>query len=111
MRGETVSVIPREPSGMDAFGMAAWADGEPVEVNGVLVAPSDVSDVADETRDGDAVTYTLCWPKDYDGPALDGLDIVVRGERARVIGAPRAFDAGACPTRWNMVVKAVVAHG
>ena len=107
LRGETVRVVPRERDGTDGFGMPKWVDGDPIEVEDVLVAPGPAADASEDVR----IIYTLLFPKAYGGPALDNLKIEVRGELLDVVGAPRPFDPSACPTAWNMEVEVAATDG
>lgn len=112
LRGETVRVVPRMRAGTDGFGMPKWADGDPIDVDNVLVAPGPAADASEDLRpDGVRIVYTLLWPKTYGGPPLDNLKIEVRGELLDVVGAPRPFDPSACPTAWNMEVEVAVTDG
>lgn len=109
MRGETVIVELRAEKGRDSHNEPVWATEER-EVGNVLVQPGGASDINGGNRDGDRLSYTLMWPKAAP-MVLDGLRVGVRGEWLRVVGCPRPFDAGTCPTEWNMAVEAVAAHG
>lgn len=110
MFGETVVVEEFEEAGRDAHNAPVRIKSlRPV--SNVLVQPGQGSDVAAANRDGQAVSYTLLWPKADGSPVLDGLRVRVRGEWCRVIGAPRAYDEALCPTDWNMAVPVGCAHG
>lgn len=110
MVGETVAVLIREQAGVDAFNDPIWAERR-VEVADVLVAPGDSEDVISSVRpDGNAVRYTLYFPKTFDLD-IEEQRVEVRGEVLDVVGSPDHFDAGNCPTRWWMTAKVAGTHG
>lgn len=111
MRGETVTVIRRVEVGRDPGNSPIYADEEE-PVADVLVAPGPRTDLAESARpEGVEVRFTLHFPKTFTGE-LRGAAISVRGEEPlRVIGSPRPYTRGNCPTRWHMPVEVGRADG
>ena len=105
---ETVTVITHVQEGTDPFG-APTTQPQEKAVADVLVAPGATADLSEDRPEGVEVNYTLYFPKAFTG-SLEGAEVVVRGERLRVIGHPDAFSAG-CPTSWNQVVAVGGSHG
>lgn len=109
-RGEKVTVTKRTETGRDSFNNPVFSMEE-IEVDNVLVAPGAAADVIDSVRpEGTEVTYTLYFPKTFDGK-LENEKINVRGEWLDVIGCPDRYSDELCPTSWNMVVMVGVLHG
>lgn len=79
-------------------------------VANVLVAPGPSSDLGEDRPEGVDVKYTLQFPKTFKG-ALEGADVIVRGEKCHVIGHPDVYDAAWCPTSWNQTVEVGDTHG
>lgn len=110
--GETVAVLSRSQSGTDAMGEPVW-EWTATEVQGCLVRPLSGSDITDSTRpDGVRVSYTIAFPKTYDGPSLEharvalvdrGMDATDAGAALRVSGAPDVTRP--CPTMWDMTAS------
>lgn len=110
MRGETVIVDIKSPSGRDAFNALTY-EPQQIEVSNVLCAPASSDDVLDSNRpDGAEVRYTLYFPKTFE-QQLENTRVNVRGEWLNVIGSPNHFDASVCPTDWWMVAKVGIVHG
>ena len=110
IRGETVTVECRYPSGTDEFNQTVYSTTE-LEVAGVLIAPTTGGDVTEGNRpEGAQVRYTLHFPKTYIGK-LDGLRVKVRGEWLHVIGSPRRYAAENVPGKWDMPVEVGVVNG
>lgn len=110
MRGETVTVVSFEEGGRDAMNAPVLREVAE-EVADVLVCPGATSDVSASNRpDGTSAAYTLHFPKTFSG-SLRGCDVVVRGERLRIVGDPRPYTAENCPTRWWMQAEAVRVDG
>lgn len=111
MRGEQVHVIRREITGVDAGNAPVYADGIIEPVDNVLVAPASTADATDGNRpDGITVNLTLAFPRDY-ASSLHGCDVIIRGERYRVVGDPIPVDGGLTPTAWNRRVTVYRSEG
>lgn len=103
MRGETVTVLSRRKTGVDAGNNPIWAPVR-IPVENVLIGPPSGSNAGDTRPDGQTVTASLYFPRSYTGPALRNLDIEVRGAVFHVVGDPMPVDGNMKPTLWNMVV-------
>lgn len=110
MRGETVTVLARTKTGVDAGNNPVWAPVR-IPVDDVLVSPPSGSNAGGTRPDGQTVSATLCFPRSYDGPALRNLDIEVRGAIFHVVGDPMPVDGGMKPTAWNMAVDVTRSEG
>lgn len=111
MIGETVYIQSPTVTGTDPFGASIITDGEPIQVDNVLVAPGALRDDTASTRpDGTEVRYTLHFPKGFDAD-LEGLSILVRGKWYRVIGNPDHYTLEDTPTEWWMPVEVGVVNG
>lgn len=108
--GETVEVIYKEISSTDPFG--AEIRNEVTEtVTNVLVEPSTTVDIKGNLRpDGVEAKYTLHFPKTFN-KNLTGCEIVVRGERLKVVGAPAHYTLENTPTDWWLPVNVSVVNG
>ena len=80
------------------------ADGTIETLDDVLVAPEQQVDIPTSTGQEERTAYILHFPKGYAGD-LDHARIVLRGERYRVLGHPKAYTAENNPLDWNMPVK------
>lgn len=110
LRGETVIIRTYHAAGFDAFGakVREYAD---TEVGDVLVEPGASSNVTESNRpDGVSIRYTLHFPKTFDG-ALDGAQIMIRGDWYDVIGRPDHYTLENTPTKWWMTVEVGVVNG
>lgn len=112
IRGETVTVIAREPAGRDEGNDVIWRDLDPVDVDDVLVGPGAQENSGESTRpDGITVDATLYLPRSYQGPNLRGARILMRGHEYHAVGDPIAYEGGVTPTRWNMSVQIARGEG
>lgn len=106
MKGQSVQVrylVEGEP---DWGGNVTTSLSDPVEVENVLVAPGDVTDVDGSTRpDGVDINQTLYFPKTYIGPSLKDGEVDAGLGFLKVIGVPSPYPNNLTPTDWNMVVK------
>jgi hypothetical protein len=108
--GEDVTVELKRPTVCDGFNKQEY-DTEAVTVADVLVAPGATADVTDSNRpEGVRVAYTLYFPKSF-AAVLDGLHVIVRGERCAVIGAPRPYPESLTPGKWNLKAEVEAVHG
>lgn len=110
MRGETVTVLARTKTGVDAGNNPTWASAR-IPVDNVLVSPPSGSNAGGTRPDGQTVSATLCFPRSYAGPALRNLDIEVRGAKFHVVGDPMPVDGDMKPTAWNMAVDVTRSEG
>lgn len=110
IRGETVWVLDRSRTGVDAHGNALY-ESKRVEVEDVLVCPRPPREAPEDNRpNGAVVAFTLHFPKSYDGD-LYGKSVEVRGRTCRVLGRPMRYASGNVPGRWNMAVEAEAVDG
>ena len=113
MRGETVTVIRREPIGVDEYNNPIY-DENVEDVDNVLVQPPSMS-ASDEPEHpyGIRVDLTLQFPRSYKGGSLYGCEIMIRDEPTpyRVIGDPIPVDGDMTPTDWNMSVPVTRGEG
>lgn len=110
MRGETVTVLARTKTGVDAGNNPIWKSAR-IPVGNVLVGPPNGTNAGNTRPDGQTVSATLCFPRSYDGPALRNLDIEVRGAVFHVVGDPMPVDGGMKPTAWNLAVDVTRSEG
>lgn len=103
MRGETITVLRRVKTGVDAGNNAIYKTTEEL-VGNVLVSPPTTADAGGERPDGITVDLNLAFPRTYTGEALRGCSVLVRGERYKVVGDPQRVDGGLTPMAWNMLV-------
>jgi len=100
-KGVTATVHRRVQTGVDGFQCPVWRD-DPVEVGGVLVAPSSTSDMAETRPEGTSTSLTLCMPASWEG-SLAGATVDLPepwGAGWRVAGDPMPLDASlthGCP--------------
>lgn len=106
MVGRDVTLVTRERTGADPLGAPTFSESETV-VHDCLVAPGATDDLGEGRPEGASVSYTVHWPKTFSG-SLKGCSVVIDGERLEVIGDPRPYMAGNCPTRWW--IKSEVGH-
>lgn len=107
---ETVVVRLPEAVGKDPFGAIRVAYRE-VEASCVLVQPGESADMSEELRSrGFDFAYTLHFPRTWTEP-LERAEVVVRGERCRVVGKPKRYAEEATPGLWNLTVTVGGSHG
>ena len=110
MHGETVVVFDQIEVGRDELNAVVHSES-PVPVEGVLVAPGAAQNIPDVNRtDGAVVSFTLYFPKDYEGD-LYAKRVEVRGKSYRVLGYPQRYAPEDTPGRWNMVVEVEATNG
>lgn len=103
IKGITVTLYTRTPSGVDEFGKTIYAEA-PVEVANVLVEPlTDTDIIAMESLYGKKATYRLCLPK---GDAHVWEDCRVRFFNAdwHVFGMGTEYIEENLPLLWNKKV-------
>lgn len=99
----TVTLYDRRETGRDAFG-ASVCEEVPVEVPGVLAAPSSTQDIVDTVNlTGRKAAYTLGIPKgdanDWENRRVDFF-----GKSWRTIGIPQEGIEENIPLAWNRKV-------
>jgi hypothetical protein len=113
IKGETVTVLIRTKTGTDDFNADVCTEA-PVDVANVLVSPAyprSVDYIAASNRpENTKVVFSLHFPKTFND-ALDGLEIVVRGERCRVVGSPRPYTTDNVPGDWWLPVEVEAVYG
>lgn len=110
MRGERVTFVPQAVKGKDAFGNVKMSDGDPFDVDGVMVAPSTSSDIEDGRPHGSSSKATLYFDH-VDLLELRGSVVVVRGRRYKVQGSPMPYFPGELNDRFGYEVEAVRVDG
>lgn len=106
IKGITVTLIQRTETTRDAFNAPVYTESEK-EVKNVLVTPVDSTDLIDGTDpDGKRLMLELCLPK---GDSYDwtDADVLIRGERFKVVGIPREWIEENVPLMWNKKVRVV----
>ena len=110
MVGETVYIQTEIENGEDPRGNPTYTTKD-VPIDNVLISPGETEDTLEEGHpDGDLVTWTLQFPKTFEG-SLRGLKIKVYDEYFDVIGDPRPYPLQLTPTMWNMTVRVGVVNG
>lgn len=110
MRGERVTFVPQVVKGKDGFGNVKMSDGDPFDVDGVMVAPSTSSDIEDGRPHGSNSKVTLYFDHD-DQLELRGSVAVVRGLRFKVQGSPMPYFPGELRDKFGYEVEAVRIDG
>lgn len=110
MTGDRLRFIPQTVKGHDAFGNVKMVDGEPFDVDGVMVAPSTSSAIEDGRPHGSSSKVTLYF--DYaEQLELRGSIVVVRGRRFKVQGSPVPYFPGELNASFGYEVEAVKVDG
>ena len=104
MRGQTVVVLVKTPTGTDGFNNPIYEWAVEATVDNVLVAPGSSSDLPGNLcPDGVDVNLSLHFPKVYT-ESLRGRRVLV-GERTYwVIGDPQPYMDVNTPTDWDRPV-------
>lgn len=103
MWGETVQLVTREQTGVDAGNDPIYTTVT-TGVENVMVAPGDQQLLNGSTRpDGVVADVTMYFPRKFVGELM-GATLVARGKTYRVVGDPIPYDGGMEPTSWNRVV-------
>lgn len=104
IKGETVILISKTKTGVDAFGVDTYAETE-IEVKDVLIgSPSFDGATADMQLEGKKLAFTLGIPKHDTHDWMD-KEVKIRGERFKTYGFPLKQTAANVPGKWNMQVK------
>lgn len=101
IKGITVTLYEKEEIGRDAFNHPIYSEGEPVEVENVLVAPASTTEIIDTLNlTGKKAVYNIAIPK---GDAHTWKDNKVEffGSMWRVIGFPQRGIEENIPLDWN----------
>ena len=101
IKGIVVKIIPRVQTGVDEFNAPIYADGEPIKVDDVLVAPVGSQENLDVTNLYDKkAQYQLGIPK---GDTHVWTDAIVEfyGYRWHVFSLPQNGIDKMIPLRWN----------
>ena len=110
MIGETVTVITRSKSGVDAFREPVYTR-QRIAVPNVLVAPKTTQDLNGSLRlAGDTSAVELHFPKTFTG-SLAGALVEVRGVQYQVDGAPIPYTEANTPLAWWLPVTGVRVDG
>ena len=101
IKGITVKLIPQVEVGEDSFGTAVYKDGDPVEVDNVLVGPVTTAENLEITNlYGKTAQYQIAIPK---GDTHVWKDQVVEffGKRWKVFSLPQEGIDDLIPLGWN----------
>lgn len=109
IQGETVTVVRREAE-RDELGEPSAERVGRETVQNVVVAPGPTSDLDASRPEGVTVSYTLCFPKTYDGE-LRGCTVEVRGTGYAVVGDPQRCAPENTPGDWNLTAEVTRADG
>lgn len=103
--GESVTVLSRQKTGVDALNSPVYGWVSEGDVENVLVAPGSTADVTGSIRpDGVEVVFTLHWPR-TDSRSLKGKRVTVRGTNYSVVGDPQAYTGANTPGLWDRPVE------
>lgn len=109
IRGVSVEVTRRVPTGTDRFGAETF-ETETEAVGNVLPDPDTTGDVGAERPDGVTVDMRFHFPKGY-GRSLRGCVVSYDGRAYRVIGDPQPYVEADTPGPWNLTVDAEAVDG
>lgn len=104
MTGETVILIDKLNTGVDAFGAATYEEVEVTVSNVIIGNPSFDAAIAELQLSGKKLAFTLGIPKGDEHNWKD-KDVIIRGERFRTYGFPLTQTAENVPGKWNTQVK------
>ena len=101
IKGITVKIIPQVQTGTDAFNAPIYTDGDPIEVDYVLVAPVGSQENLDVTNlYGKKAQYQLGIPKG-DTHVWTAALVECDGYRWHVFSLPQKGIDKMIPLRWN----------
>lgn len=109
IQGETVTVIRREVE-RDELGEPSSERETREAVGNVVVAPGSTSDLDASRPEGVTVSFTLCFPKSYEGD-LRGCTVEVRGTEYAVVGDPQRYTPENTPGDWNLTAEVTRTDG
>lgn len=109
IQGITIQLINKVEGAVDAFNRPTTVDAEPVDVADVLVGEPSADDIINSTNlHGRKVKYTLAIPKG-DTHNWTG-DVIIWGERYKIITTPTQGIEANIPLRWNKKVMVEEYH-
>ena len=101
IKGIVVKIIPRAQTGVDEFNAPVYTDGEPIEVDDVLVAPVGSQENLDVTNLYEKkAQYQLGIPKGDEHVWTDAI-VEFYGYRWHVFSLPQKGIDKMIPLRWN----------
>ena len=105
MKGMTVQLVVKTPTGeTDPFGAPIYTE-ELVDINDVLVGQPKTEDVLSTLElTGKRIAYTLGIPKG-DTHVWEDTDVIIWGQRFRTIGIPQTGIQENIPLRWGSNVQ------
>ena len=110
IQGVTIQLINKIAGPVDAFNRPTYEDAEPIDVDDVLVGEPTADEVINATNlHGTKVKYTLAIPKG-DTNTWKG-DVIIWGERYKIITSPTQGIEENIPLRWNKKVMVEEYHG
>ena len=103
IKGITVTLFEKIKTGTDGFNHSTY-DIKPIQVNNVLVAPTNASDIPSSTKtDKRKAVYQLAIPKG-DNHNWDNADVEFFGARWHTVGLPIEGIESNIPLDWNKKV-------
>lgn len=104
IKGITVTLYERTQTGVDEFGIAEYSE-TPVEVDGVLVAPTaDDAIVTNLQLYGKRSVYDLYIPKG-DNHTWTDVKVAFFGQTFRTFGSNQKWIDANVPLKWNRRVR------
>lgn len=104
IKGETIKLISKVSSGVDAFGATTYTETE-ITVNNVLLgSPTFDAVTSDLELYGKRLAFVLGIPKGDTNNWKD-TEVIIRGERFRTYGYPLTQTEANVPGIWNTQVK------
>ena len=101
IKGMTIKIIPQVEAGVDEFNAPIYADGDPIEVDNVLVAPVGAQENLDVTNlYGKKAQYQIAIPKGDEHTWTDAI-VEFFGYRWHVFSLPQKGIDALIPLQWN----------
>lgn len=110
IKGEMVTVLFPGSESVDPFG-SPITEYESMDIDNVVIHPSDPSDYTDSNRpEGAVIQWVLHFPKSFTD-SLRECKVVVRGETYDIEGDPMPYMDVNTPTPWNRRAYALRTEG
>ena len=103
IHGENITVIRRTQSGVDAHNKAIYTETQETIENVLVGIQTAREQGADEYENTPIIGYKLYIPKTYTA-SLFNCEILVRGERFKVVGDPKGYAPCNIYGEWNRSV-------
>jgi len=104
IKGETVILIEKTETGVDAFGIPIYTETETVVDNVLIGSPTFDAAVSELNLTGKKLAFTLGIPKGDEHEWTD-TTVIIRGQKFKTYGFPLTQTAANVPGRWNTQVK------